>query len=217
MPELNATSASLDPDPLNGEAFADSPGAALSRAALLAILDGHAPLLSDLVEATAASADEVHGLIGRRLMIDETGHVVAVHGLSLVPARQHRLTIGDRQFWTPGTWRSSWTLSLASPGACTALPKWVRSVAPSVAQFDSHGFALPRTQARGTSLQRCGLSSTMRVTSGYKWRPQCGRASSTPALASLDATRTSPAMSDRRRLACTLDRRTSPLGYMCLG
>jgi hypothetical protein len=100
MPELNTTSASLEPEPLIGEAVADSPGAALSRAAFVAILEGHTPLLSDLVEATAASAEAVDGLIGRGLMLDETGHVVAAHGLSLVPARQHRLTIGDRQFWT---------------------------------------------------------------------------------------------------------------------
>jgi hypothetical protein len=95
MPELNTTRASLEPEPLIGEAVADSPGAALSRAAFLAILDGHTPLLTDLVEATASAA-EVGGLIGRGLMLDETGHVVAAHGLSLVPARQHRLTIGRR-------------------------------------------------------------------------------------------------------------------------
>jgi hypothetical protein len=97
---MNSTCASRDPDPLIGEAVADNSGVALSRAAFLAILDGQTPILSDLVEATAPAAQEVNGLIGRELMVDDAGRVVAAHGLSLVPARQHRLTMGERQFWT---------------------------------------------------------------------------------------------------------------------
>jgi hypothetical protein len=100
MPEVNTANASVDPDPLIREVVADTPGAALSRAAFMAILDSRAPLLSDLTRATDASPDEVDRLIGRGLMLDDTGHVVAAHGLSLVPARQHRLTMRDRQFWT---------------------------------------------------------------------------------------------------------------------
>jgi hypothetical protein len=90
----------VDPDPLIDEVVVDTPGAALSRAAFMAILDGQTLLLSDLTRETGASSEEVDGLIGRGLIVDDTGRVVAAHGLSLVPARQHRLTIGDRQFWT---------------------------------------------------------------------------------------------------------------------
>jgi alkylmercury lyase len=97
---MNSTSASRDADPLINESVADNPSAALSRAAFLAILDGQTPMLSDLIEATAASAQEVNGLIGRQLMVDDAGRIVAAHGLSLVPARQHQLTMGGRQFWT---------------------------------------------------------------------------------------------------------------------
>jgi len=99
MPE-KAPGVSLDPDPLIREAVGDTSSAALSRAAFLLILNGQTPLLSDLVEATSASAEEVDGLIGRGLMLDDGGHVVAAHGLSLIPARQHRLVLGNRQFWT---------------------------------------------------------------------------------------------------------------------
>jgi len=100
MPEVNTANASVDPDPLIHEVVADTPGAELSRAAFMAILDGRTPLLSDLTLATEASPDEVDRLIGRGLTLDDTGHVVAAHGLSLVPARQHRLTMANRQFWT---------------------------------------------------------------------------------------------------------------------
>jgi hypothetical protein len=33
-------------------------------------------------------------------MLDAEDHIVAAHGLSLVPARQHRLKLCGRQFWT---------------------------------------------------------------------------------------------------------------------
>jgi hypothetical protein len=92
MPEKNMAITSVDPDPLIGEVVADTPGATLARAAFMAILDGRTPLLADLTRATAASWDDVDGLIGRGLMIDEAGRVVAAHGPSLVPARQHRLS-----------------------------------------------------------------------------------------------------------------------------
>ena len=100
MPNKNTKSASVNPDPLIGEVVPDTPGAALSRAAFTAILDGRMSLLSDLTRATAASTGDVEALIGRGLMVDDLGRVVAAHGLSLVPARQHRLMMGDRQFWT---------------------------------------------------------------------------------------------------------------------
>ena len=97
MPNTNTKTASADPD---CEVAADAPGAALSRAAFTALLDGQMPLLADLTRATSASTSDVEALIGRGLMVDHGGRVVAAHGLSLVPARQHRLTMGDRQFWT---------------------------------------------------------------------------------------------------------------------
>ena len=100
MPNTNTKNASVDPDPLISEVVAETPGAALSRAAFTAILDGRMPLLSDLTRATAASSEDIEALIGRGLMVDDGRRVVAAHGLSLVPARQHRLTMGDRQFWT---------------------------------------------------------------------------------------------------------------------
>jgi hypothetical protein len=99
MPNTNTTN--VDPDPLIGEAVGDTPGAAaLSRSAFAAILDGRMPLLSNLARATGAALEDVEALISRGLMLDDAGRVVAAHGLSLVPARQHRLTLGDRQFWT---------------------------------------------------------------------------------------------------------------------
>jgi hypothetical protein len=100
MPSTNTTSASLDSDPLIDEVVADTPGAALSRAAFMAILDGRTPPLSDLTRETEARSEEVEALIGRGLMLDDTSRVVAAHGLSLVPARQHRLTTRNRRFWT---------------------------------------------------------------------------------------------------------------------
>jgi hypothetical protein len=100
MSNTDTKSASENPDPLIREVVADMPGAALSRAAFTAILDGQMPLLSDLTRAAAASTADVDALTGRRLVVDDLGRVVAAHGLSLVPARQHRLMMADRQFWT---------------------------------------------------------------------------------------------------------------------
>jgi hypothetical protein len=87
-------------DPPSEQVPAETPAAALARLAFATTLDGRMPRLADLATATGNSADDVERLIGRRLMIDESGRVVATHGLSLVPARQHRLNIRGRQFWT---------------------------------------------------------------------------------------------------------------------
>lgn len=100
MPNSNVPNASADPHPLIGEVVADTPGAAISKAAFRAILDDRTPLLSDLTQATGASSEDVEALIGRSLMVDDDRRIVAAHGLSLVPARQHRLIMGGRQFWT---------------------------------------------------------------------------------------------------------------------
>jgi alkylmercury lyase len=87
-------------DPLIREVVANTSTARLTNAAFDAILDGKAPQLDDLVRASAASAGDVDELLGCGVIVDDTGHVVAAHGLSLVPARQHRLTLRGRQFWT---------------------------------------------------------------------------------------------------------------------
>jgi hypothetical protein len=87
-------------DPLVKEAAGAAEAAKLARAAFNAILNGEMVLVSELARATDASSDDVDGLIGRGLVIDDDGRVVAAHGLSLVPARQHRLSIRGRRFWT---------------------------------------------------------------------------------------------------------------------
>ena len=56
--------------------------------------------LAELAIATDVSIEQVEELIGRGLVVDDDGRVLAAHGLSLVPARQHRLRIRGRQFWT---------------------------------------------------------------------------------------------------------------------
>src|SRR5437016_4315688 len=87
-------------DPLVREAAADGPATQLCRAAFNAILKGELPAVSELAKATGASSQEVELLVGRALIIDDSGRVVAAHGLSAVPARQHRLTLRGRPFWT---------------------------------------------------------------------------------------------------------------------
>lgn len=72
----------------------------LQQAAFHAILKGDRPLLSDLTKTTATPLNMVDALIGRAVMVDASDRVVAACGLSLVPARQHRLTLRGRQFWT---------------------------------------------------------------------------------------------------------------------
>jgi alkylmercury lyase len=73
---------------------------ALVSAAFQAILAGDAPPIKDLANTMAISSNDLDRLVGRSLMLDAEGHVVAAAGLSLVPARQHRLTLRGRQFWT---------------------------------------------------------------------------------------------------------------------
>lgn len=73
---------------------------ALISAAFQAILAGDVPPISDLASTNAISSNDLDGLIGRSLMLDAAGRVVGAAGLSLVPARQHRLSQRGRQFWT---------------------------------------------------------------------------------------------------------------------
>ena len=80
-------------DPLIREAAADGPATQLCRAALNAILNGELLAVSELAKSTGASSQDVELLVGRALIIDDSGRVVAAHGLSAVPARQHRRTV----------------------------------------------------------------------------------------------------------------------------
>ena len=73
---------------------------ALVSAAFQAILAGDTPPISEFAGANAISSKDLERLIGRSLMLDADGRVVAAAGLSLVPARQHRLSLRGRQFWT---------------------------------------------------------------------------------------------------------------------
>ena len=58
---------------------------ALVSAAFQAILAGHTPPISDLGGPTTSSSNDVNRLVGRSLMLDADGRVVAAAGLSLVP------------------------------------------------------------------------------------------------------------------------------------
>ncbi|TME33552.1 MAG: hypothetical protein E6I75_15210 [Chloroflexi bacterium] len=87
-------------DPLIREAAADGPATHFCRAAFNAILNGELATVSELAKSTEASSHDVELLVGRALIIDESGRIVAAHGLSAVPARQHRLTLRGRPFWT---------------------------------------------------------------------------------------------------------------------
>jgi|SRR5579859_1604804 len=87
-------------DPLIREAAAGAPATKLCRAAFDAILNGEIAPVSELAASNGASAQEVEKLVGRALIVDDNGRVVAAHGLSAVPARQHRLTLRGRSFWT---------------------------------------------------------------------------------------------------------------------
>ena len=79
---------------------ADGSVAALTRTAFNAILGGRPLSRAELVQATGASPEDVDRLAGRRLVLDADDRIVAAHGLSLAPARQHRLTMRGRRFWT---------------------------------------------------------------------------------------------------------------------
>src|SRR6266446_6239140 len=87
-------------DPLVPEAAAGAPATELCRAAFNAILNGKLVAVSELAKSAGASSQDVEQLIGRALIVDERGRVVAAHGLSAIPARQHRLTLRGRPFWT---------------------------------------------------------------------------------------------------------------------
>jgi copper chaperone CopZ len=86
-------------DPLIREA-ADDAAAALCRAAFNAILNGELAVVSELADSTGASPRDVERLVGRALIVEESGRVRAAHGLSEIPVRQHRLTLRGRRFWT---------------------------------------------------------------------------------------------------------------------
>src|SRR5215216_332155 len=73
---------------------------ALTRAAFSAVLEGRAASRGALMQATGAKPEDFDRLVGRALIVDADERVVAAHGLSLVPARQHRLFMRGRQFWT---------------------------------------------------------------------------------------------------------------------
>src|SRR5436309_23289 len=74
--------------------------ASLIRTAFSAILDGRAASRTELIQAAGATPEVFDGLVGRALIVDACDRVVAAHGLSLVPARQHRLTMRGCRFWT---------------------------------------------------------------------------------------------------------------------
>jgi hypothetical protein len=74
---------------------------ALPDAGFRTVLAGRAVPLAGLVSAVGAPAAAGEELVARGLLvIDDAGRVVGAHGLSLVPARQHRLTVRGRTFWT---------------------------------------------------------------------------------------------------------------------
>jgi hypothetical protein len=98
MPNTNTTSASVDPDPLIGEAVADTPGAALARAAFMAILDGRLPLLSDLTRANAASSEDIEALIGRSLMVDDDARYEWLRAMPAVLEGEFDATSGSARY-----------------------------------------------------------------------------------------------------------------------
>jgi alkylmercury lyase len=85
---------------LIGEIGTLGAAAALTRTAFNAILGGRAMSRAELMAATGATTADIERLVGRALVLDADDRVVAAHGLSLVPARQHRLRLRGRQFWT---------------------------------------------------------------------------------------------------------------------
>src|SRR5438874_12145388 len=87
-------------DPLVPEAAVGASATELCRAAFNAILNGKLMAVSELAKSTGTSSQDVEQLVGRALIVDERGRVVAAHGLSAIPARQHRLTLRGRPFWT---------------------------------------------------------------------------------------------------------------------
>ena len=63
-------------DPLIREAAADGPATHFCRAAFNAILNGELATVSELAKSTGASSHDVELLVGRALIIDESGRVV---------------------------------------------------------------------------------------------------------------------------------------------
>jgi alkylmercury lyase len=76
-------------------------GRALRDAGFRAVLAGRAVPLADLASAVGAPETDGEELVACGLLvIDDARCVVGAHGLSLVPTRQHRLTVRGRTFWT---------------------------------------------------------------------------------------------------------------------
>src|SRR6266567_4193257 len=90
-------------DPLVPEAAAGASATELCRDAFNAILNGKLVAVSELAKSTGASSQDVEQLVGRALIVDERGRVVAAHGLSAISARS------PTELWT-------------SPHLCPAYP-----------------------------------------------------------------------------------------------
>jgi alkylmercury lyase len=76
-------------------------GRALRDAGFHSVLAGRAVPLADLAAMVGASETAGEELAARGLIVlDDARRIVGAHGLSLVEARQHRLTIRGRTFWT---------------------------------------------------------------------------------------------------------------------
>jgi hypothetical protein len=76
-------------------------GQALQSAGFRAILAGRAEPLADLAAIAGAAETDGEELAACGLLVlDDARQVVGARGLSLVSARQHRLTVRGRTFWT---------------------------------------------------------------------------------------------------------------------
>jgi hypothetical protein len=103
---------------------------AVRRAAFQAVLDGQALGLEAVADQANTSLAHVEQLRARGLLaVNEEGLLVGAAGLSLVAVdgRPHRLSVGDRTWWT-------W----CAVDAVASLPRWVptrllKPPAPSVA------------------------------------------------------------------------------------
>lgn len=81
----------------------DETGRTLRRAAFLALLEGEAVTPEELARRAAVASDVAYELVGRGLAtLGADGTVSGAAGLSRapVPGRTHRLTVGDRAWWT---------------------------------------------------------------------------------------------------------------------
>ncbi len=81
----------------------DEPGRALRRVAFLAMLQGESVTLGDLARRAGVAPEAAEELVVRGLatLVDD-GTLAGAAGLSRVPVpgRSHRLTVGDRAWWT---------------------------------------------------------------------------------------------------------------------